>query len=116
MDEAAVGRPSRRARASPVAERDRALALVSHELRTPLTVINGMSAVLQREERAAARAGDTGRAQALADIVEAGKRIERMVQNVLLLVTSAGEPFEAEPINVRDSLDRAITTHRRDFP
>ena len=95
---------------------DDALALVSHELRTPLTVITGMSAALQRDTCWAANGGDARRAQALADIFDAGKRMERMVENVLLLATTADEPFDPEPLNIRALIEEALVRHHGDFP
>ncbi len=101
---------------SIISANDNALALLSHELRTPLTVITGMSAALQRDTCWAANGGDAGRAQALADIFDAGKRMERMVENVLLLATPADEPFDPEPLNIRAIVEEAIARHLRDSP
>ncbi len=93
--------------------RDELLALVSHELRTPLTIINGMSGFLSH-------APDTlpkeTRDSALADIFQAGQRMERMVENMLLLSRLEHEAAETEPILVREAIASAMERHRYDFP
>jgi signal transduction histidine kinase len=93
--------------------RDELLALVSHELRTPLTIINGMAHFLESRELGQL---DGEASVAVTDIVAAGQRMERMVENMLLLSRLEHESTEPEPILVSLALDSAIRRHRRDFP
>lgn len=93
--------------------RDELLALVSHELRTPLTIIVGMSGYLSHAPDslpAETRAG------ALTDIFQAGQRMERMVENMLLLSRLEHEAAETEPILVREAIAAAMERHLYDFP
>jgi signal transduction histidine kinase len=92
--------------------RDDLLALVSHELRTPLTVINGMARVL--EQRVPSGAADAR--TAVEDILGAGQRMERAVENMLLLSRLEYEAAEPEPVLVSWAIADAIARHRRDFP
>jgi signal transduction histidine kinase len=93
--------------------RDELLSLVSHELRTPLTIINGMAGWLQRQEPSLS---NDDRAAAIDDIVASGRRIERTVENMLLLSQFQHERMEPEPVHVQQLLNDAIELHRRDFP
>jgi signal transduction histidine kinase len=92
--------------------RDDLLALVSHELRTPLTVINGMARVLERRVPTGAADART----AVEDILGAGQRMERAVENMLLLSRLEYEAAEPEPVLVSWAIGDAIARHRRDFP
>ena len=93
--------------------RDDLLALVSHELRTPLTVINGMANFLTHSPETIP--AET-RGSAVADIVSSGRRMERMVENMLLLSRLEHEAADPEPILVRMAIEEALDRHRYDFP
>lgn len=93
--------------------RDELLALVSHELRTPLTIINGMSGFLSHAPDSLPK---ETRDSALADIFQAGQRMERMVENMLLLSRLEHEAAETEPILVREAIASAMERHFYDFP
>lgn len=92
--------------------RDELLALVSHELRTPVTVINGMANLLAERGDQLAQ-GDHG--AAIGEIVAAGRRMERVVENMLVLSHFGEDMPEPEPIHLRQAVDAALVHHRRDF-
>jgi signal transduction histidine kinase len=93
--------------------RDDLLSLVSHELRTPLTVINGMARALERRLQAG---GDPEQRMALGDIIVAGQRMERVVENMLLLSRIEYEAAETEPVLVAAAVEAALERHHRDYP
>lgn len=70
-----------------LAVKDEFLGLVSHELRTPIATIMGNALLLQRR-------GDIltkeDRDQAMADIAGEGQRLQRIIENLLVLTRSEG--------------------------
>lgn len=94
--------------------RDELLSLVSHEMRTPLTVIGGMAGFLSRETRT--RGDDDPFRIAVSDIVGASRRMERVVENMLLLSRLEHESAVLEPILVETACREALARHHRDFP
>jgi two-component system OmpR family sensor kinase len=62
--------------------KDEFLSLVSHELRTPLTTIGGNANVLRRHET---HLDAESRAVALDDIISSSERLNRAVDDMLLL-------------------------------
>lgn len=106
--------PPRRGVAPPDERRDELLAFVSHELRTPLTVILSAGRILQRHPAISADSGLQGLAQ---DVVISARRLERVVENMLLLarLTDGYRPA-TEPVLVRQAVTVAVEAHLRDFP
>jgi signal transduction histidine kinase len=97
----------------PGDRRDELLALVSHELRTPLTVVLSAGRVLERHP---AIAGDLSLAAIVGDLLVAARRLERVVESMLLLARlQDGQMPAAEPVLVRQSVARAVEAHRREF-
>ena len=96
------------------AVKDELLGLVSHELRTPLTTIAGVADVLRRRM---ATMDEATRISAVDDIVEGAERLQRLIENMLVLshVESTAEHF-GEPVLVRRLIARIILQHQRRFP
>jgi signal transduction histidine kinase len=107
-------RRSRAARKQANAAKDQFLGLVSHELRTPLTTIRGNADVLVREHE---RLDPETRQQALADIASESERLQRIVDNLLLLARlEQGETPEAEPVLVIREINKVVSRHQRQHP
>lgn len=86
------------------AVKDELLGLVSHELRTPLTTISGNAQALRRH-------GDhidpETKAVALQDIENDAARLQRLIENMLVLARLEGAAdFEAEPVLLQRLLPR----------
>ncbi len=94
--------------------RDDLLALVSHEMRTPLTVIGGMAGFLSRETRT--RPDDDPFRIAITDIIGSTRRMERVVENMLLLSRLEHESAVLEPVMADAAVKEAVGRHLRDFP
>jgi PAS domain S-box-containing protein len=78
------------------AVKDELLGLVSHELRTPLTTISGNAQALRRH---AARIDEETRNVALQDIENDAARLQRLIENMLVLARLEGAAdFEPEPV------------------
>jgi signal transduction histidine kinase len=96
------------------AAKDEFLSLVSHELKTPLTTIRGNADVLHRRD------GDIdpeSRRVALADIVTEGDRLNRIIENLLLLARAeGGQGLQAEPILAIRVVKRVVDRHRSQYP
>ena len=94
--------------------KDDFLGLVSHELRTPLTAITGnsrsLSTHLEKLEAASIR-------DSLADIVEEGDRLHRLVENMLVLsrVERAAD-IDCEPILLNRLLPGLVERSERRLP
>jgi signal transduction histidine kinase len=93
--------------------KDEFLGLVSHEVRTPLTVIVGNARVLQKAHgRLPADAEDV----ALTDMVIEGERLQRLVDNMLLVAKGdVGRSPVAEPLRlprlVAETVERFKAAH-----
>jgi PAS domain S-box-containing protein len=93
--------------------RDVFVGMLSHELRTPVTAIYGGSQVLRR-----GHVDDATRHEIIDDIVTESERLERLVENLLVLaraerhVTLGGQ----DPVLVRPVLIRIIEDKRRRWP
>lgn len=75
--------------------KDQFLSLVSHELRTPLATIYGSSRLLkERFERIL----ETDRSELLADVVSEAERLQRIIENLLLLTRLDAAGIELEPV------------------
>ncbi len=88
------------------AVKDELLGLVSHELRTPLTTITGNAQALRRH----ANVIDEGtRLIALQDIENDAARLQRLIENMLVLARLEGAgDFEPEPVLLQRLLPRTI--------
>ncbi|MEX1103627.1 MAG: HAMP domain-containing sensor histidine kinase, partial [Dehalococcoidia bacterium] len=75
--------------------KDEFLGMVSHELRTPLTTILGLSDMLHRRMDDMDRGT---RAEALDQLQEDAKRLNELIENMLLLSRAEQAPFEPEPV------------------
>ncbi len=89
--------------------KDEFLGLVSHEMRTPITTIYGNAQVLQR---LGANVDEDSRGSALADIEHDAERLQRIIENMLILARiGAGEHVNTEPV----LLNRVLIAAGRDF-
>ncbi|MGE0685774.1 MAG: PAS domain S-box protein [Dehalococcoidia bacterium] len=95
--------------------KDQFLSLVSHELRTPLATIYGSSRLLKERFE---RIPESDRAELLADVVSEAERLQRIIENLLLLTRLDATGFEPEPVAlpviVRQTLEKvkARAPHR----
>lgn len=94
------------------AAKDEFLGLVSHELKTPLTTVRGNAEVLGR---AIEKLAPDLRDQALHDIVVESERLQRIIENLLLLARAeqAGADLDREPVIVRRVARAVVERHRR---
>lgn len=96
------------------AAKDELLGLVSHELRTPLTQILGFAESLLRYERTLAEAD---RRVALRDIHEQAQRLQRLVENMLVLARmEGGREVEPEPVLLQRMVPGMVEAHRQRHP
>lgn len=96
------------------AVKDEFLSLVSHELRTPIAVILGNSHILKKRGRELAE-GD--RDVAIADIAFEAERLQRIIENLLLLTrVEGGEELEIEFVHLERIARQAMDTCRRRSP
>lgn len=94
-----------------IAIKDQFLSLVSHELRTPISVIVGNAHLLTRRGDTLA---ESDRSQALQDITFEAERLQRIIENLLLLTrVEAGDRLEVEPIHLERLVSLAVETVRR---
>ena len=75
--------------------KDQFLSLVSHELRTPLATIYGSSRLLKDRFD---RIRDEDRMEPLSDVVSEAERLQRIIENLLLLTRLDATGIELEPI------------------
>ena len=76
-------------------ERKMLLGALTHEMKTPLTAIVGYSEALQT-----LRLSETQRRDCIAYLYRESKRLERLTQKMIRLITvSGGEPFDASAIS-----------------
>jgi signal transduction histidine kinase len=96
-----------------VQERDRLVGIISHELRTPLTTIFGNAQMLAR--RLEDMDADS-RAHAVLDIREEAERLNRLVENMLLLARSGSQAtVPTEPIRLEKVLGQIVFEHHQRF-
>jgi two-component system sensor histidine kinase KdpD len=94
--------------------KDEFLSLVSHELRTPIAVILGNSHVLKKR---AHELSESDRTQAISDIAFEAERLQRIIENLLLLTrVEGGERLEIEVLHLERVANRAIEACRRRSP
>jgi PAS domain S-box-containing protein len=95
--------------------RDAFIGVLSHELRTPITSIFGGSKVLLRE---APEFDETIRTGILQDLADEAERLNRMVENLLVLArVERGVPLSGqEPILLQRLLPRIVGEEARQWP
>jgi signal transduction histidine kinase len=94
-----------------IAVKDDFLGMVSHELKTPITTVMGNAAVLRRSFDAIDKEARDG---ALADIVEETGRLNRIIDDLLVLARlDQGDELAREPIIVRRVVERLVDAHLR---
>jgi PAS domain S-box-containing protein len=93
--------------------RDVFVGMLSHELRTPVTAIYGGSQLLRRPNL-----DETSRREIVDDIVTESERLERLVENLLVLARAERHAVEGgqDPVMVRPMLDRIVADKRRRWP
>lgn len=93
--------------------RDVFVGMLSHELRTPVTAIFGGSMLLRRQNL-----DDAARDEIVADIVSESERLERLVENLLVLARAERQVIEGghDPVLVRPLVERILADKRRRFP
>ena len=95
--------------------RDAFIGVLSHELRTPITSIFGGSKVLLRESE---EVDETVRRGILQDLADESERLNRMVENLLVLArVERGVPLSGqEPILLQRVLPRIVAEEARQWP
>ncbi len=97
-----------------LAIKDQFLSLVSHELRTPIAIIVGNGHLLERRD---GHLSPEERARSLADIKFHAERLQRIIENLLLLTRAeADKEFEVEVIHLPRLLDEVLADFRRRNP
>jgi PAS domain S-box-containing protein len=97
-----------------MAVKDEFLGLVSHELRTPVTTILGNALLMQRR---ADKLPEEDKKQALSDVVNEAERLNRIIENMLLLSRVAvDEHVETEPLRLQPIIGQAVDMLRRRNP
>jgi PAS domain S-box-containing protein len=97
-----------------MALKDQFLGMVSHELRTPIsTILGNGQLLLQRGDRLT----EDDKRQALADIVGETERLQRIIENLLILSRmEAGRELKPEPLHLRHLVDEAVAGLQRRMP
>ena len=97
-----------------MAVKDEFLGLVSHELRTPITTILGNALLLQRRGE---RLPDDNKKQALSDVATEAERLQRIIENLLLLTrVDVDEHVNAEPLRLQPVITKSVETLQRKNP
>ena len=93
--------------------RDVFVGMLSHELRTPVTAIFGGSQVLRR-----GTVDEATRREIIDDIINESERLERLVENLLVLARAERHVVQSgeDPVLVRPIVDRVIADKRRRWP
>jgi signal transduction histidine kinase len=94
-----------------LAVKDEFLGLVSHELRTPISTIMGNALLLQRRGDMLAK---EDRDQAMSDIATEGQRLQRIIENLLVLTRTEGPSvLNIEPLLLQHLLPEFVETFGR---
>lgn len=94
--------------------KDQFLTLVSHELRTPIAIIVGNGHLLSRRFKTLQECDIE---QALADITVEGERLQRIIENVLMLTrVESGAKMALEHVQVERLAAQVVTTFQRRHP
>jgi PAS domain S-box-containing protein len=93
--------------------RDVFVGMLSHELRTPVTAIYGGSQVLRRDH-----VDEATRQEIIADIISESERLERLVENLLVLARAERNVVVGgkDPVLIRPILTRVVAEKRRRWP
>jgi PAS domain S-box-containing protein len=93
--------------------RDVFVGMLSHELRTPVTAIYGGSQVLRRDH-----VDEATRREIIDDIVTESERLERLVENLLVLARAERHVVLGgrDPVLLRPILVRIVEDKRRRWP
>ncbi|HEV7810719.1 MAG TPA: PAS domain-containing protein, partial [Candidatus Limnocylindrales bacterium] len=93
--------------------RDVFVGMLSHELRTPVTAIFGGSQLLRRPNL-----DEADRRGIIDDIVAESERLERLVENLLVLARAERHVVESgsDPVLVRPLIERILADKRRRWP
>jgi PAS domain S-box-containing protein len=93
--------------------RDVFVGMLSHELRTPVTAIYGGSQVLRREN-----IDEATRQEIIGDIISESERLERLVENLLVLARAERHVVVGgrDPVLIRPILTRVVAEKRRRWP
>ncbi len=93
--------------------RDVFVGMLSHELRTPVTAIFGGSQLLRRPNL-----DEADRRGIIDDIVSESERLERLVENLLVLARAERHVVESgsDPVLVRPLMERILADKRRRWP
>ncbi len=89
------------------------LGMLSHELRTPVTAIFGGSQLLRRPNL-----DEEARREIIDDVITESERLERLVENLLVLARAERHVVEGgkDPVLVRPLMDRIVADKRRRWP
>ena len=94
--------------------KDEFLGLVSHELRTPITTIFGNARLLEKH---AAAMGEEQRAAAIKDIAEEATRLQRIVENLLILARfDTNAEVETETVFLEDKVAEVVKSFNGRHP
>ncbi len=93
--------------------RDVFLGMLSHELRTPVTSIFGGSQLLRRPNL-----DEASRREIVEDIITESERLERLVENLLVLARAERRVVEGgkDPVLVGPLIERIVGDKRRRWP
>lgn len=93
--------------------RDVFVGMLSHELRTPVTAIYGGSQVLRRDH-----VDEATRQEIIGDIISESERLERLVENLLVLARAERNAVVAgrDPVLLRPILSQVVADKRRRWP
>jgi len=93
--------------------RDVFVGMLSHELRTPVTAIFGGSQMLRRPHL-----DDDTRREIIDDIVSESERLERLVENLLVLARAERHDVQSgrDPVLLRPLIERIVADKRRRWP
>jgi len=93
--------------------RDVFIGMLSHELRTPVTAIYGGSVLLRRPQLA-----EADRREIVDDLVSESERLERLIENLLVLARAERHSVEGgkDPVLIRPVMDRIVADKRRRWP
>jgi PAS domain S-box-containing protein len=93
--------------------RDVFIGMLSHELRTPVTAIYGGSLLLRRPHLA-----ENDRRDIVDDIVSESERLERLIENLLVLARAERKSVEGgkDPVLIRPLMERIVADKRRRWP
>ena len=87
--------------------------MLSHELRTPVTAIYGGSQLLRRPQLE-----EDSRREIVEDIISESERLERLVENLLVLARAERHVVEGgkDPVLIGPMMDRILADKRRRWP